>query len=309
MSCGFRRLKGKPNTRQVDREVNQLLFGLLKSINQKGFCRSVRVERRVSGFALGCFVGILAGVPACSRTGGSPGTANAGVPIKTYSHNFGILRPSDSVSHDFLIENADKIAWTIDRVESTCGCAVPSVSRKRVLPGGSTSVKVTFQAPDAKYANVRRHVTVRFAEASKPEIRLAIQAAIRAPVVLSPKAVRLNVPKVQQNSSPSAVVTASNFSGQTWSKLEVHSEQAWLSAVASLVESGPKADEDIAPIQVWAISVKVNAESLKPGYQLAELALFTPGSHDAACTLPVAVTIEEPIEVTPSRLFPPCQHD
>lgn len=59
--------------------------------------------------------------------------------------DFGTIRETDgSVSHVFEAENCGTKPVIILQVVTTCGCTVPEYSRKPILPGEKTTVKVVF---------------------------------------------------------------------------------------------------------------------------------------------------------------------
>ena len=61
------------------------------------------------------------------------------------SHNFGtIAEDGGIVSHDFRLHNSSSKPLVIVSAYSSCGCTKAEFSRKPVLPGSSTLIKVTF---------------------------------------------------------------------------------------------------------------------------------------------------------------------
>ncbi len=59
--------------------------------------------------------------------------------------DFGTIRETDGeVSHIFEAENCGQKPVVILQVVTTCGCTVPEYSRKPILPGEKTSIKVVF---------------------------------------------------------------------------------------------------------------------------------------------------------------------
>ena len=59
--------------------------------------------------------------------------------------NFGDIREEEGkVTHTFVGRNEGDEPLVIVEVTATCGCTVPSFSRKPVLPGEETPITVTF---------------------------------------------------------------------------------------------------------------------------------------------------------------------
>lgn len=58
--------------------------------------------------------------------------------------DFGLVKPNDKPIHIFTIKNEGDEDLTIERVRSSCGCVKTSISTKRIRPGKSAELKVTF---------------------------------------------------------------------------------------------------------------------------------------------------------------------
>ena len=59
--------------------------------------------------------------------------------------DFGTIREADGkVSHTFTGENRGRHPVVILDVVTTCGCTVPSFTKKPILPGGKTEIRVTY---------------------------------------------------------------------------------------------------------------------------------------------------------------------
>ncbi|MEG2063980.1 MAG: DUF1573 domain-containing protein [Alistipes sp.] len=71
--------------------------------------------------------------------------AQSKLTFDTSEWNFGTIRETDGkVSHTFTARNDGSQPVVIIEVTSTCGCTVPEFSKKPILPGQQTQVKVIF---------------------------------------------------------------------------------------------------------------------------------------------------------------------
>ncbi len=66
--------------------------------------------------------------------------------LKEISFDFGRIRQGKPVTHDFVVVNRGKTPMIIENVEATCGCTTPEWSQEPIKPGGSSAIKVGFNA-------------------------------------------------------------------------------------------------------------------------------------------------------------------
>jgi hypothetical protein len=77
------------------------------------------------------------------------------------SHNFGNIKELDGMkTHVFTFKNNGSQPLIINDITSTCGCTVPEWSKEPIAPGGSGSVKVTFD-PLGRPGAFRKSITVK----------------------------------------------------------------------------------------------------------------------------------------------------
>ena len=58
--------------------------------------------------------------------------------------DFGLVKPNDKTAHIFMVKNEGDEDLIIERVRTSCGCVKTSISTKRIQPGKSAELKVTF---------------------------------------------------------------------------------------------------------------------------------------------------------------------
>ncbi|MFN8711721.1 MAG: DUF1573 domain-containing protein [Bacteroidota bacterium] len=60
--------------------------------------------------------------------------------------NFGTIKQGEVVTHEFRFRNTGKEPLIITNAQGSCGCTVPEYSKEPIKPGGTGTVKVTFNS-------------------------------------------------------------------------------------------------------------------------------------------------------------------
>ena len=94
----------------------------------------------------------------------------------TLVHDFGTIIEGERVVCYFDYRNVGGTDLLITAVEATCGCTTPDWSREPLVPGGTGSMKIIFDASGRSGAQ-RKLVTVR-SNAGNSELRLTIKANV-----------------------------------------------------------------------------------------------------------------------------------
>lgn len=66
--------------------------------------------------------------------------------LSTTEHDFGKIPQGKPVTHIFMLENRSNDTLRIEHVQASCGCTTPEYKTDPVLPGGSTPLKVGYNA-------------------------------------------------------------------------------------------------------------------------------------------------------------------
>lgn len=66
--------------------------------------------------------------------------------FKDTLHDFGTIHESEIVQYDFDFTNKGKTPLVITSASGSCGCTVPSYPHDPVPPGGTATMKVTFNS-------------------------------------------------------------------------------------------------------------------------------------------------------------------
>jgi len=97
-------------------------------------------------------------------------------------YDFGVIGPSDVVSHDFVIANLGEASLTIHRAYTTCGCTTADFSSTVIPPGKVAIVTMTLDAGyhDVRGQTVRRGIIIENNDPKNPQVELWGQATVRS---------------------------------------------------------------------------------------------------------------------------------
>ena len=86
-----------------------------------------------------------------NQANGQQTIASNGFVLKESLFDFGKIPQGKPVFHLFEIKNTGKSTLQLTDVQASCGCTTPVWQREAVQPGGSTPIKVGFNAAEAGY--------------------------------------------------------------------------------------------------------------------------------------------------------------
>ncbi|HEY0058176.1 MAG TPA: DUF1573 domain-containing protein [Flavisolibacter sp.] len=90
------------------------------------------------------------------------------VKVNSETHDFGKIKQGVPVTTDFVLNNISGQPLIIENVTAGCGCTTPEWSKEPVLAGGSTKVKVGFNA--AALGTINKEVYIKIAGVSLPKV-------------------------------------------------------------------------------------------------------------------------------------------
>jgi hypothetical protein len=113
-------------------------------------------------------------------------TASAGekeaaprIRVEPESFDFGSTLPGKTLRKDFTIRNFGDAVLVIEGVSTTCGCTAALPEERRVEPGGSTLLRVTFET--RRYTGkVERRVMIRSNDPRTPLAEVRVSATVGA---------------------------------------------------------------------------------------------------------------------------------
>ena len=93
-------------------------------------------------------------------------------------HDFGEIQMDGDGSWSFVFKNLGEEPIVINRVRSTCGCAVPEWPKEPIEPGASGEIKVIYDT--GKTGTFLKSVIVYSSAANSP-VKLQIKGRVLAP--------------------------------------------------------------------------------------------------------------------------------
>ena len=66
--------------------------------------------------------------------------------FETTRHHFGVIQAGEKVSYSFAFKNTGNAPLVISNAKASCGCTVPSYTKKPVDAGEEGSIEVTFDS-------------------------------------------------------------------------------------------------------------------------------------------------------------------
>ncbi len=102
-----------------------------------------------------------------------------GVAVMTFdspSHDFGDITAGTKVSHTFKFTNTGTAPLVISRVQTTCGCTVPTWPSQPIPPGEKAEIAATFNSQGKM--GVQNKVITIHSNASEPVFRLTLKSNV-----------------------------------------------------------------------------------------------------------------------------------
>ena len=138
-------------------------------------------------FASGMAVGVQQAGP--ERPGVSeearPASEAPRIAFDRFEHNFGRISDDRNVRTTFSFTNRGKSPLKILDTRTTCGCAVPELTKTEYAPGESGEITVIFN-PNNRRGAQDRHVTIMTNDPVSPSIGLRVQADVQPLIEIEP---------------------------------------------------------------------------------------------------------------------------
>jgi hypothetical protein len=97
--------------------------------------------------------------------------------VEPESFDFGRTLPDRVLRKEFAVRNFGDVPLVIEGISTTCGCTAALTASSRVEPGGSTSLRVTFET--RRYSGrVERLVLVRSNDPKTPLLQVKVSATV-----------------------------------------------------------------------------------------------------------------------------------
>jgi len=106
------------------------------------------------------------------------------IELEADKYDFGIVKLTDMVSHDFLIKNTGSLPLEIQRLSTSCGCTSAEMldDIKTIAPGNSAKIRVSFDPSVHKdnpdLGDIKRIVYIKTNDSINPEVEIEISANV-----------------------------------------------------------------------------------------------------------------------------------
>jgi hypothetical protein len=135
---------------------------------------------------------------------------NAKIKFDVYTHDFGKVGPESDNECKFKFTNIGKAVLKIDRMQGTCKCTVPDLTKKEYAPGESGEISVKFHAPKFE-GETSQHVMVFSNDANTPRAELEIKAYVQLQVKVVPAQLTFSLIDPNAGADP---ITISSLDGE-----------------------------------------------------------------------------------------------
>jgi hypothetical protein len=104
-------------------------------------------------------------------------TLKAEEEAQDYKWDFGKVKEGEVLKHNFVLKNKTNKDLTIEKINTSCGCTVSKVKKKKLSPQKSTIVEVKFNTKGYS-GTTTQFIYVNTNDLDKPVIRFIITAQV-----------------------------------------------------------------------------------------------------------------------------------
>ena len=211
-------------------------------------------------------------------------------------YHFGLLHPDDEVSHIFDISNTTNQPWHIKKIQTNCACTVPTISAEVIEPQKTEHIEIQYHAGKFNGKD-KRSVYVLIDNGTV--LQFTVLADVRELLSITIKEVLLQGP--WDDFRNEQYIDVRNYSDVDWDDLKLNHEAKWFSATAHLLDL-PK---DVEPglRQIWKVVVVPEIQDVLPGWHQSVLSISPDTEPELVYTLPVRLSIESKVKISPDQLF------
>ena len=116
--------------------------------------------------------------------------------LKETSFDFGTIPQGKPVYHFFEVTNNGKTPMVISNVQTSCGCTTPEWSKEPIAPGGTTKIRVGYNA--AAEGHFDKYITVMYNQNLSKQIKIT-GTVWKAPVGSAPENSSISLLKQKNN--------------------------------------------------------------------------------------------------------------
>ncbi len=97
------------------------------------------------------------------------------IKFESLEYDYGTIYQGDNGSCEFKFKNSGDEPLILSSVRSSCGCTVPNWPKDPVLPGQSSSIKVTYDTK--RIGTISKQISV-VSNATEPTLTLSIKGTV-----------------------------------------------------------------------------------------------------------------------------------
>jgi hypothetical protein len=116
--------------------------------------------------------------------------------MKETAFDFGTIPQGKPVYHFFEVTNTGKTTMVISNVQTSCGCTTPEWCKEPVAPGGTTKIRVGYNA--AGEGHFEKFITIMYNENLSKQIKIH-GTVWRAPTGSAPENSSISLLKQKNN--------------------------------------------------------------------------------------------------------------
>lgn len=168
------------------------------------------------------------------------------IAISPSAYDFGQMNQQESRTTFIEVTNQGAGLLVLENVEADCGCTVPTLTVKQLVPGESTQIEVRF---DSKKFNGKVHKTVQIFsnDPINPVVDFLITAEVMTPLIIDPANQRLGFVRAPIGSEQSGRVT---FEATELAKLEISADETRKGVFKVRTVNGIDGDPQKAALEV-----------------------------------------------------------
>ena len=125
-----------------------------------------------------------------------PAAATEALSVKETAFDFGTIPQGKPVYHFFEVTNTGKDPMVITNVQTSCGCTTPEWSKEPIAPGGTSKVRVGYNA--AGEGHFEKYITIMYNQNLSKQIRI-MGTVWKAPVGSAPENSSISLLKQKNN--------------------------------------------------------------------------------------------------------------
>ena len=177
-------------------------------------------------------------------------------------YNFGNLGIKEKAECEFRFKNSGQALLKIGKIKSTCGCTVPSLSKKEYQPNEEGVIKIKYSG-QSKPGSVVKHIYVSTNDKGNSKVKLTIKGKVMQLIEVTPQKLKFSL---NNENVGMAEVTIKSKDGRVFSikgfsvSKDVIKAEFDPNAVASEFVLEPKVDmEKLKECRKGNIKINLNA--------------------------------------------------